>query len=148
MGVQFYSPFGGQESNIPIKLDEFHACSLPSLSPLSPLPTLFLLTCPLSYPPTSRTSTVPATSSVGATTWCWARKVNKLSFSLDRTSDQGSSEMLQPTLHQVHLQKSEAYPTELYPLPGRICQSGPRESPHVHPHSEKDMAEGIFQHSR
>lgn len=55
--------------------------------------------------------------------------------------------MSQPTLHQVHLQKSEAYPQSSTCFMVGCVRMVTQTPPHTHLHSENDTDEGIFKYS-
>lgn len=98
MGVQFYFPFGIWESNIEMKPDEFHTCSLPfSGLTLSPIPS--------SPSPQRQFLMHPQLEALVQTR-------EQLQPVPEQDVMQGSSEMLQPTMHRVHLHGGEVHPAE------------------------------------
>ena len=97
MGVQSYFPFGVPESNIQMKPDEFHTCSLPFCGPALPGPPSF----PPPLPPAFPATTVPGASSVRGYNLVLVRTGEQLRLVPGQDVRQRSREMPQPTLHQL-----------------------------------------------
>lgn len=147
MSVQFYFPFGVQESNTQTQPDVFHTCSTPVLSSC-PSP------CFLLRPHLYTVHLPPLGQLQSKHILCWkvplvlGQKSKQMHLSPGPDVRLGVLRSVpSPPCPRSTCRKLRSASIKLRPFYGRICLNGHREPPHTHLHFKKVMAEGTYKYS-